>query len=280
MRRLRVGAGTFGSRIPHFLLRFDEFLIVRRIEIQQRAAGLEVLDERLADGIVASGRQYRHHEGRRYRAEQRHALERAGGAHAARHRDHGAGKTGDQCLTAVFRELHVIDLRQAAQHLQLNSADSKHVDEGQRYQTADAGPQGKAVDQFSSRHMSLLGRLRRGLAGLGTFCRLLCHSRSSLVTSARARHSLEPIAIELCACSTTDSQRYHGGWPGASGCNSCEFSRTYALTYCVQCVQERAPTLAALSASHPPMVWNAATPYFGIGSGWPKRSQRAVRSLL
>src|SRR5580704_14931326 len=130
--------------------------------------------------------------------------------------------------------------------------------------------------------MAGLGRRRRGLAGFGThgFCRLLCHSRSSLATSARARHLIEPIATELCACSTTDEQRYDGGWPVPSTCNSCEFSRTYASMHCVAMFQERAPTLAAFSASHHHTVGNAATPYFGIASGRPNRSQRAVRSWL
>ncbi len=39
----------------------------------------------------------------------------------------------------------------------------------------------------------------------------------------------------------------------------------------------RDPTLAALSGSHHHIVGNADEPYFGNGSGRPKRSQRAVR---
>jgi hypothetical protein len=41
----------------------------------------------------------------------------------------------------------------------------------------------------------------------------------------------------------------------------------------------RVPVLAAFSASHHQTVGNAAAPYFGSGSGRPKRSQRAVRLL-
>ena len=42
----------------------------------------------------------------------------------------------------------------------------------------------------------------------------------------------------------------------------------------------RLATLAALSASHHHKVGKADMPYFGSGSGWPNRSQRAVRNLL
>ena len=42
----------------------------------------------------------------------------------------------------------------------------------------------------------------------------------------------------------------------------------------------RDPVFAARCASHHQMVGNAAAPYSGIFSGWPKRSQRAVRTLL
>ena len=41
----------------------------------------------------------------------------------------------------------------------------------------------------------------------------------------------------------------------------------------------REPVLAALCASHHHTVGNAAAPYFGSGSGRPKRSQRAVRLM-
>jgi hypothetical protein len=42
----------------------------------------------------------------------------------------------------------------------------------------------------------------------------------------------------------------------------------------------RSRTLAALSASHHHKLGNPDIPYFGSGSGWLKRSQRATRSLL
>ena len=40
------------------------------------------------------------------------------------------------------------------------------------------------------------------------------------------------------------------------------------------------PACAAFLASHHQTVGKAALPYFGIRSGWPKRSHRAVRTLL
>ena len=42
---------------------------------------------------------------------------------------------------------------------------------------------------------------------------------------------------------------------------------------------DRVPAFAALSASHHHTVGNAESPYFGNGSGRPKRSQRAERTL-
>jgi hypothetical protein len=41
-----------------------------------------------------------------------------------------------------------------------------------------------------------------------------------------------------------------------------------------------APSLVAFWASHHQTVGNAAVPNFGIRSGWPKRSHRALRTLL
>ncbi len=41
----------------------------------------------------------------------------------------------------------------------------------------------------------------------------------------------------------------------------------------------REPVLAALAWSHHQIVGNSVMPYFGIGSGWLKRSQRAVGHL-
>ena len=42
-------------------------------------------------------------------------------------------------------------------------------------------------------------------------------------------------------------------------------------------LQERFPILAAFSASYHHTVGKPETPYFGSGSGWLKRSQRAAR---
>ena len=42
----------------------------------------------------------------------------------------------------------------------------------------------------------------------------------------------------------------------------------------------RSRTLAGLSTSHHHKLGNPDIPYFGSGSGWLKRSQRATRSLL
>jgi hypothetical protein len=42
---------------------------------------------------------------------------------------------------------------------------------------------------------------------------------------------------------------------------------------------ERYPALAAFSAFHHQTAGNAAPPYLGIESRWPKRSQRALRTL-
>ena len=42
---------------------------------------------------------------------------------------------------------------------------------------------------------------------------------------------------------------------------------------------ERVLVRAARSSSHHQTVGKAEKPYFGSGSGWPKRSQRAVRIL-
>src|SRR6185312_2524550 len=110
--RGRARAG--GARVPHFLLRLDELAIVRRIKVEQRSAGGEVLNESLADGIGGARRQNRHDKSGCQYAENRHELERAGGADAAGRRDHRTGQTRDQCLAAIFGERHIINLRDAS----------------------------------------------------------------------------------------------------------------------------------------------------------------------
>ena len=50
----RLG-GAVLSRIPHIALGFDELPIIRRIEVEQRTARGEMLDESLADGVGGAG---------------------------------------------------------------------------------------------------------------------------------------------------------------------------------------------------------------------------------
>src|SRR5207248_3066761 len=56
-------------------------------------------------------------------------------------------------------------------------------------------------------------------------------------------------------------------------------TRWLAMTNRAERKLDQPAVLAALAASHHQTFGKAARPYFGIGSGWPKRSQRAVRAL-
>src|SRR5262249_14267817 len=101
-RRRRTGAPAPHARLPHFFLSFDEFAVIRRIEIEQGAARFKVLNEGLADRISGTGREHRHDEAGGENIDDRYRFERAGRAHAAGRRDHATGKRGDQRLTAVL----------------------------------------------------------------------------------------------------------------------------------------------------------------------------------
>src|SRR5215471_13606484 len=77
----RLG-GAVLSRIPHVPLGFDELPIIRRIEVEQRTARGEVLDESLADGVSGAGRQSGHDKTASDCADDRSRLEHARGSDA------------------------------------------------------------------------------------------------------------------------------------------------------------------------------------------------------
>ena len=107
------------SGIPPLLLRLHEVAIVWRVQVKQGAARREVLNEGLADGIGGAGGKNGHYEDCSQRSDDRYEFERAGGADAARCRNHRSRQRRDQRLTAIFRELDIVDLRKPAQHLHL-----------------------------------------------------------------------------------------------------------------------------------------------------------------
>src|SRR5712675_196058 len=60
--RLRGGGPCRRLAVELFLLGLDELAIVRRIEVEQRPARGEMLNESLADRVGGAGREHRHRE--------------------------------------------------------------------------------------------------------------------------------------------------------------------------------------------------------------------------
>ena len=73
----------------------------------------------------------------------------------------------DQSLAAVFRKLDIVDLRNAAHHLDLKSADRNGVEDRHRDQSGHAGPQSKPINEFRSDLLASFWRVgRAGFARL------------------------------------------------------------------------------------------------------------------
>ena len=57
-------------------------------------------------------------------------------------------KAGDDRFAPIFGKRNAVDLRNAAQHLNLDAADGRQVDERHRKKSGSPGPQRETLDQF------------------------------------------------------------------------------------------------------------------------------------
>src|SRR3974390_3672293 len=112
---------TLASNIPELFLTSEKLAVVRRIEIEQRAARFEMLDKCSANREGGTRCQHGHDKARGDRADEWNGLEQACRTDAAGCGHHCAGECGNQTLADVFGEVHVVDLRNPTDHLQLQA---------------------------------------------------------------------------------------------------------------------------------------------------------------
>ena len=133
-RRRRRGLGSGWQRcrsaVPLLLLNLDEVSIVRRIEVEKRATGSEVLDENFPDCIRGAGGYPGHRNRADGSSDRRHALQCARNTHPTGCRNHRTHQARNDRLAPICGEWNAIDLRKAPQHLELNTAHRGHVENG------------------------------------------------------------------------------------------------------------------------------------------------------
>ena len=125
-------AGGPRSGAPHFLLSFDELAIIPDVEIEQGPARRKVLDESHADRVSGAGRQHRHRNCTDCCSNDWHALYDARGSYPTACRDHRSCQAGYDRFASVFGKRNAINLRNEVQHLNLEAADGRQVDERHR----------------------------------------------------------------------------------------------------------------------------------------------------
>ncbi len=170
-RRGRRGRGRLAAQL--LLLGLDELAIVRRIEIQQRPAGGEMLDEYLADDVGRTRGDHRHRDRADDGSDTGQPLQDAAGTHGggarSAGRDHRASEARYHRFAHVVGKRDAVNLRKAAEHLQLHAPDRGHIDKRDGDQASGSRPPGEALDQLRGLLVALLIRQvgRRGRTGSG-----------------------------------------------------------------------------------------------------------------
>src|SRR5262245_49739040 len=143
-----IARRTQRSGLAQLHAALDEFLIVRRVEIEQRPARGKVLSESQADHVGGCNGQRRGGHHANGAAGYRHALDQARHSDPGAGRNHRSRETCDQRLAAVLGERNVVDLRQPSQHLNLQAGYGGEISDRDRQKPRRPRPQGEALDQL------------------------------------------------------------------------------------------------------------------------------------
>ncbi len=164
--RCTGGRSGSGSARQLLLLRFDELTIIRRIEVEKRPTGSEMLDENLPNQVCCAGGDHRHRNCADGGSNSRQSLHETSDSDRRAGRNHRSCKAGYDRFAEIVGKRNAVNLRQTAKHLELNSADRSHVDERYRDKSGRPGPQREPVDQLRRSLVALLvrhrGRIRHG----------------------------------------------------------------------------------------------------------------------
>ena len=157
-RRDAFNSSEGGSRsaVPHLFLSFDELAIIGSVEIKQCPTRSKVLDENHANRVRSAGRQRRHHDRANNRSDDRHTFYYAYGSNPTAHRNHRPCKAGYKRFALVFGKRNAVNLRNTAQHLNLNPTDGSQVDHRHRNKSGSPRPQRETFDQFHRMCMASL----------------------------------------------------------------------------------------------------------------------------